>query len=203
MKSIQKQIKTEIVINKSHFINYTLPIKDVIEANQVLDTLKEQYKDANHHCYAYILGHNQNIQKYSDDGEPSKTAGIPLLDVLQKNNLTNVITVTIRYFGGIKLGAGGLVRAYSKSCANSILEAKFTHLTELSLLELIIPFDQIGHVEKFIREDYDLKTTNYDTHVHYQIELETNQVEACKQFFLEQTNGNIEFITLKEYNTYR
>lgn len=117
---INETIKKEITINKSLFISTIMRVNSIDEVNSYLSDIKKQYYDATHNCYAYILGENQDIQKCSDDGEPSKTAGYPMLEVLKKQNLTNVLVVVTRYFGGILLGAGGLVRAYSKSVSNAL-----------------------------------------------------------------------------------
>ena len=127
MKSILQTVTSEIVINKSEFLNFLIPVSSIEEVNERLRFLRKEHPNANHHCFAYIIGKNQEIQKYSDDGEPSKTAGMPMIEVLKKHDLTNVLTVSIRYFGGIKLGAGGLVRAYTKSVSEAIKEATFSN----------------------------------------------------------------------------
>ena len=114
MVEINEIITNEIVINKSRFITTLFPVKNIDDVNYFLSLTKKKYYDATHNCYAYIIGENANIQKCSDDGEPQKTAGFPMLDVLKKNNMTNILAITTRYFGGILLGAGGLVRAYSE-----------------------------------------------------------------------------------------
>ena len=129
MKSIKEEIISRELINKSKFINYIIPVSSLEETKSKLNELRKLYSDASHHCFAYILGNNQEVQKYNDDGEPSKTAGMPILEVLKKHDLTNVLSVTIRYYGGVKLGAGGLTRAYTKSCAESVSKAIFTSLT--------------------------------------------------------------------------
>ena len=161
MKSIKKTIVTENLINKSRFINYLIPVDTIEQVNNKLDELKKEYPDANHHCFCYILGEHQEIQKYSDDGEPNKTAGLPMIEVLKKHDLTNVLNVSIRYFGGIKLGAGGLVRAYTKSVSNGVVNCQFTTRQILYQIQATIPFDSIGQVEKFIREQFpNINTTN-------------------------------------------
>ena len=119
----------ELEIKKSKFITKLYPVKTVEDGNKILEQLREQYKVATHVCYAYIIG---NALKYNDDKEPSGTAGIPMLNVLEKNNIKNVLAVTIRYFGGTELGTGGLFRAYSKG----VKEA-------LNNNELILPDDTI------------------------------------------------------------
>ena len=121
MKSIKKELEYKYLINKSEFISVIKYIDDVNDVDLFIDELKKRYKDATHYCYAYIIN---NYKKCSDDKEPQGTAGLPILNVLEKNELTNVVCVVIRYFGGIKLGAGGLTRSYSKSVSDNLIENK-------------------------------------------------------------------------------
>lgn len=107
----------EIIINKSRFVAYKLDLHSLEQVKPFLDTLRKEHKKANHVCYAYVYSLNQVSEKCSDDGEPTGTAGYPILNVIKKKNLTNVLVAVVRYFGGIKLGAGGLTRAYTKACA--------------------------------------------------------------------------------------
>lgn len=202
MKSIKKELVIEQEINKSKFINYLIPVQSVDEVKIKLSELKELYSDANHHCYAYVIGENQEIQKYSDDGEPSKTAGMPMIEVLKKNDLTNVLNVSIRYFGGIKLGAGGLVRAYTKGCANSILQATFTELKKFNKVKLSITFDLIGQVEKYIRDYYILDETIYDTKVHYYITIADEEYDSFVFSITEKTSGMGDIEIIKTYKQY-
>lgn len=125
MKKIKDSLENTIIINKSEFITHIYRVDNIDEINLILDNTRKKYYDATHNCYAYILGDNQDIQKQSDDGEPSKTAGFPMLDVLKKNELTNILAITTRYFGGILLGAGGLVRAYSSSVSEALKNAVY------------------------------------------------------------------------------
>lgn len=117
MYIIDKNAENEIIIKKSRFITKLYYIEDVNKVNDIINELKKEYKKCTHICYSYIIGLNA---KAVDDGEPSGTAGKPILNVLQKKDMTNVLCVVIRYFGGIKLGAGGLVRAYTKSASEVI-----------------------------------------------------------------------------------
>lgn len=124
MYIIDKNAENEIIIKKSRFITKLYYIEDVNKVNDIINELKKEYKKCTHICYSYIIGPNA---KAVDDGEPSGTAGKPILNVLQKKDMTNVLCVVIRYFGGIKLGAGGLVRAYTKSASEAI---KLVNLTQ-------------------------------------------------------------------------
>ena len=196
MKSIKTKVVEELIINKSTFINFLIPVQDIEEVNIELQNLKEKYSDANHHCFAYILGTNQEIQKYSDDGEPSKTAGLPMIEVLKKHDLTNVLNVSVRYFGGIKLGAGGLVRAYTKGCATSVSKATFTSLQLFHDFLVSVPFDMIGHVEKYIRDNYNLIETFYTDKVLYLVNISDTRTKVFTDTIQEKTNG-IALIELK------
>ena len=120
MLKINEEYENTIIINKSEFITHLYRVNSVDEVNEILTKVRKKYYDATHNCYAYIIGDNAEIQKSSDDGEPQKTAGMPMLDVLKKNSLTNILAITTRYFGGILLGAGGLVRAYSSSVSECL-----------------------------------------------------------------------------------
>lgn len=139
MRKIKDQLDNTIIIDKSKFITTIYPVNTIEEINNILQATNKKYYDATHNCYAYIID-NGNIQKCSDDGEPSKTAGYPMLDVLKKNNLTNVLAITTRYFGGIKLGAGGLIRAYSSSVSEALKEAVFLVSKQLAIYEVKLPY---------------------------------------------------------------
>lgn len=117
MKTIKYNITHEYIIQKSKFISMLYQVNNEEEAINILNRLKLEYKDATHICYAYIIN---NIKRFQDDGEPSGTAGMPILNVIEQQNLNMVLAVVIRYFGGIKLGAGGLVRAYTTSVVEAL-----------------------------------------------------------------------------------
>ncbi|MGL4623525.1 MAG: YigZ family protein, partial [Culicoidibacterales bacterium] len=144
----------EIQIEKSRFICYFAPVNTAEEAQAFIETIKKRNWDATHNCSAYLLGENQQVQKANDDGEPSGTAGIPMLEVLKKRNLTNIVVVVTRYFGGIKLGAGGLVRAYTQSVV-SALDTVATLVEKLPLLRIqfMLPFELAFKVENTLRHD--------------------------------------------------
>ena len=146
MKYIDKSYNNEIVIQKSRFITSIYNVSSIEEVNAILSDTRKKYYDATHNCYAYILGDDMQIQKCSDDGEPSKTAGFPILDVLKKNNTTNILCIVTRYFGGILLGTGGLVRAYSDSCAECLRKASFLEKKELNTLIVKIDYSSYNQL---------------------------------------------------------
>ena len=202
MKSIREVTSSELVINKSEFINYITPVSNIEEVSDFLILLRKKFPDANHHCFAYVIGKNQEIQKYSDDGEPSKTAGMPMIEVLKKHDLTNVLAVTIRYFGGIKLGSGGLVRAYTKSVSETIKTADFTNLVQFTKLKVIIPFDQIGNVENHVRENTTLLNTEYSEGVTYEIEIRSSDVDNLKNYLTDTTKGVASYNRIEDFERY-
>ncbi|OWR28205.1 YigZ family protein [Saccharibacillus sp. O23] len=119
-KTVRREGQKEIVIRKSRFIGHIRPVETEEEANAFIDEIKKKHRDATHNCSAYLLGERDEIQKQSDDGEPSGTAGKPILEVLKNRELKNVAVVVTRYFGGIMLGAGGLIRAYADGAVAAI-----------------------------------------------------------------------------------
>ena len=144
---IENNVKNEIIINKSRFITYLYKVKNKDEIANYLNELKKEYKDATHICYAYIL---DNIIKYNDDNEPSGTSGLPILEVLKKNNLNYIVCFVIRYFGGIKLGSGGLIRAYSNSCSSCLKKTNIINLKRLYKIKLTISYQDNKILEKII-----------------------------------------------------
>ena len=130
-KTIKKSAQDEFIVNKSRFIGYASPCQTEEEALAFLKLIRDRHRDATHNCYAYVIGENAGIMRYSDDGEPGGTAGLPMMEVLKKRGVVNCCVVVTRYFGGILLGAGGLVRAYSQGCAVA-LDAAQVSVMELS-----------------------------------------------------------------------
>lgn len=143
MYRIQEEIENKIIIQKSEFITHLYRVANTDEVDIILSDLRKKYYDATHNCYAYIIGDNQDIQKSSDDGEPAKTAGFPMLDVLKKRQMTNILAVVTRYFGGILLGAGGLVRAYSSSVSEAL--DKCILYTPVDVVEFMITTSYAGY----------------------------------------------------------
>ncbi len=164
MKSIKFNITNKIEINKSIFITELIKIKDVNNVKTVMEEIKNKYKDATHYCYAYIIDDNK---KSSDDGEPGGTAGVPIMDILNKKELNYILCIVIRYFGGIKLGAGGLVRAYRKSVTDCLEKEEFNEL--INGYELIIEttYDKQKEIEYILKDKYQKE---YKENVIYRIE---------------------------------
>ena len=175
MKSIKEEVINEIIINKSKFITVLTNINDINKIKEKLEDIKKTYKDATHYCYAYIIN---NHEKCSDNGEPNGTAGMPILNVLKQNNLTNILCVVIRYFGGIKLGAGGLIRAYSTSASEALNKASITNLVNGYNITIEFPYDNLKQID-YLLKNIDIKKT-YQTNITYTFNIEKekfNQIE--------------------------
>ena len=149
MKIVSGEVINEIIIEKSRFITYLKQINSIDEANDYLALIKKKHYDATHHCFALIL---DDTVRSNDNGEPSGTAGVPILDVLKKNDINNTICIVVRYFGGIKLGAGGLVRAYSSSASEAIKKASFLSKKTFKRYELIIDYSTYNQIIYLIKD---------------------------------------------------
>lgn len=202
MKSIRRRISTHETIDKSLFINYLIPVRSVDQAMDAYQDIKQEHADATHHCFAYVIGRNKDHQKYADDGEPNRTAGFPMLDVLMKHDVTDILAVTVRYYGGIKLGAGGLVRAYSGSVANSMKQAKFAFLQTFYIFRVEIGFNDIGQVEHFLHKDYDLVHTEYHQNVIYYVEIHESKKKSFQAFINDQTSGRATIEVIRSIERY-
>ena len=152
--------KNELVINKSHFITLYYRVDNLIDVNEKLKKVKLEYKDATHYCYAYIVDNNI---KASDDGEPSGTAGLPILNILKKENLDHVLCIVIRYFGGIKLGAGGLVRAYSNAAKNGL---KIKDLQKGFLIRISFDYSKIKEIDYLLNESIIVNKDFFETPIY-------------------------------------
>ena len=172
MKTLKNNISNEIIIKNSKFICYLIKI-DSSNINSLLDEIKNIHPKATHYCYGYIY---DEVKKSSDDGEPGGTAGLPILNVLEKENLNHVLAVVVRYFGGIKLGAGGLVRAYSKSVLEAIGEAEIVDIEEYDVYEVIFEYADIKLVDSEVRNN-NLKSIykDYSNKVTYHIISKDNK----------------------------
>lgn len=168
LKSISKNISNEIIINKSKFITKLIKVENEEEIQNKLEMIKKQYKDATHYCYAYIIG---NIKRFNDDGEPGGTAGMPILNVLENKELNNILCVVIRYFGGIKLGAGGLVRAYTNSVTEALNLNEIIEITEGFKINIEFAYDKVKTIDNLLK-DYNITYKEYDNNIFYEFEIQ-------------------------------
>lgn len=160
-----KNVENMIVINKSKFITNLICVDNKEEVLNALSDIKNKYKDATHHCYAYII---DNTKRFSDDNEPNGTAGMPILECLEKNNLNHVLCVVTRYFGGTKLGAGNLLRAYSNSVSIALNKTDKVRLINGYKIKLEFDYNNIRDIEKLIK-DYEVIDKIFDKTIIYYV----------------------------------
>lgn len=192
--TLKEEASDEFIVEKSRFIGQAKPVKSVEEAELFINKAKKKYWDARHNAWAYIIGENQGVMRFSDDGEVPGTAGIPTLEVMKKMGLTDCVCVVTRYFGGIKLGSGGLIRAYTQGAKIGLLASK--------------PVKMVPHVECMVDIDYSFVTkfqrdipakgwvvldSSYSDKVSLKIRLLPDEVNELKNFVNETTSatGNL------------
>ena len=165
MKRIQKESIYEFEINKSQFICFLNRVTTEEEVRDYLKQIRKLHPKASHHCYAYII--SDSLQRSNDDGEPSGTAGIPMLEVLKKNEMELIIAVVVRYFGGILLGAGGLVRAYSKAVSEALQHTTLFQVQNSNRYQYSFPYEFTNKVEFLLKNEL-IENKQYDELVTYQ-----------------------------------
>lgn len=187
-----KNNESTIIINKSKFITNIFSVDNLDEINCYLEKIKNKYKDATHHCYAYIL---DNTKRFNDDNEPSGTAGMPILDCLEKNNLNHVLCIVTRYFGGIKLGAGGLVRAYSNSVSSVLNNTEKQELIDGYQCLIRFSYNKTDEINKLL-ESYEIISKNFNNDVEYIVNIDKNllntlenicEIEIKKEIIIKRT----------------
>ena len=173
MKTIDKFYQNQIDIKKSQFICRLYPVQTEKEAKEIIAKISEEFKDATHNCSAYYVSDGEG---YDDDGEPGGTAGRPMLNVLKKNELQNSVAIVTRYFGGIKLGAGGLVRAYSKSVLETLAIAEIVEMEKYELFSFTFDYQHIKLVDSDLRaQKIDIIDKIYDANVTYIVATENKE----------------------------
>jgi uncharacterized YigZ family protein len=172
MRRINDTYKTEIIINKSRFIATLCPVQNNEDMKATLEALRQAYPGANHHCHASMIGPGGEQQIASDDGEPSRTAGVPILDVIRHHDVTDVLLVVTRYFGGIKLGAGGLVRAYTKAAATVLHDARFVRPVTLEVHKIVFAYDMIDTIEHLMKDKATILDREFGEHVTFDISID-------------------------------
>lgn len=178
MYIIRNNIDDEQIIKNSRFITRLVKITKKDEVEDILNNVKKEYPKATHYCYAYIVN---DYKKASDDGEPGGTAGMPILNVLEKEDMTSVIAIVVRYFGGIKLGAGGLVRAYSSSVRDTLKKADKILLIEGVQIKITIPYDRQNELN-YILKDSEIVDKTFEDKVTYIINCSKEMSEKLHQY---------------------
>lgn len=185
--------EAEFIINKSRFIGYANHIKTEEEALDFIEEISTKHRDATHNVYAYVVGENSNIQRFSDDGEPSGTAGIPALEVIKKEDLRNIVVVVTRYFGGIHLGAGGLIRAYTKGAKIGLDAAKIVDMVVHQELGIKVDYNLYGKIENFLlANEYIVDEVTFDTSVNISIFVDREELDRFIKTITDLSSGNIE-----------
>lgn len=192
--TVPEQASDEIVIQKSRFIGYACPCSSEEEAIQFIRTIREMHREARHHCFAYIIGMNSGIIRYSDDGEPNGTAGLPILNVLKNEKIVNCCVVVVRYFGGVLLGTGGLSRAYSQGCKIALDAAGLVQMELSSETRCLVSYS-LWNTVQFVLQKMDVKVHDviYHDKVEFLLDTRTKDFENTVRILTDKTDGKISF----------
>lgn len=202
MNILYKNTTNEIEIKKSKFITNLIYVENEVDANNELNKIKKYHYDARHNCFSYIIGKNMNFKKQSDDGEPKGTAGIPMLNVLENNLITNCLAVVTRYFGGILLGSGGLLRAYVDSITEALKVSVLSKVYDGISFIINTDYQHYNLIEKLI-ENFDnihLINSSFYESIKLEYVIEKSDYEAFKNSIINASNGKIDLIINNEIN---
>ena len=188
--TVGRPSESEIVIQKSRFIGHAARVETEAEALEFINSIKSIHRSATHNCSAYVIGEHDSIQKANDDGEPSGTAGLPILEVLKKQGLKDTAVVITRYFGGIKLGGGGLIRAYGKAASEAVAAAGIVERRLHRLMKVSIDYGWLGKLENEVRQSlYPLYEIQYAENVDILVHVPVEETETFTVWINELTNG--------------
>ena len=191
-RTIKEDGQVQEEIKQSRFICHTKRVYGEEEARDFITAIKKEHYKATHNCSAFIIGERSEIKRTSDDGEPSGTAGVPMLGVLENHNLTNVCVVVTRYFGGIKLGAGGLIRAYAGSVALAVKEIGIVEIKEQAGIQIQMTYAQYQEYGNFLKEHNLVELeTNFTNQVETMIFVDKENKEHIKSELIEFYNGKV------------
>ncbi|MDX6151694.1 YigZ family protein [Marinococcus sp. PL1-022] len=189
-RTIKQSGHHEFTINKSRFITHITRAADEVTAHSFIEQIKKEHWNAAHNCSAYLIGEQDHIQKANDDGEPNGTAGVPMLEVLKKRELKDTAVVVTRYFGGIKLGAGGLIRAYGSSVSEALNHIGIVRRTLMQELVVSADYSLLGKLEYEARKSaYILDTIDYEEQVKLHLYTPVEEVEACQEWLVNISSG--------------
>jgi uncharacterized YigZ family protein len=191
----------EIIIQKSRFIGHVARVETEEEAQQFIQEIKKKHNAATHNCSAYMIGEHDQIQKANDDGEPSGTAGVPMLEVLKKKNLKDTVVVVTRYFGGIKLGAGGLIRAYGNATTEALQGSGIVKRQLMQGISITVEYTLLGKLENVLRQsDYILETINYLEKVEFIVYVKIGEEDSFQDWIVDLTSDQATLLqTDKKY----
>lgn len=198
-KSIKKSSTYELIEKKSRFIADSGIVSNENEAREFINKTKNSYREASHHTYAYVIGNKVPAARYSDDGEPHGTAGLPILDVIKGKGLTDTIVVVTRYFGGTKLGTGGLVRAYSKSASECIAVSGIIRHIPSVIMDISIDYHNLGKVKNYLEKTrLDIIDEQYTDHVIIRTLVPKDEADSLKIKIRDLTNAAAEILIAGE-----
>lgn len=192
--TVENKVETLYKEKGSKFFSFVFPVKDLTEVKSILDELKKKYYDATHHCYAYILGFEKETFRMNDDGEPSSTAGKPIYGQLQSKNLTNVLLVVIRYFGGTKLGVSGLIKAYKTAAAECLSAAMIVEKKVRLSYKVMFPYEKMNAVMSLLKEIKAEQTKHiFETECSMEVLVESSQQNKFEDAIskIEKTNFSL------------
>ncbi len=188
-KTVEFENSDEFIEKKSKFIGYVNPVKTQEEATEFINKIKSKHWDATHNVYAYVLQEN-NIQRYSDDGEPSGTAGVPVLDVILKSNLVDVCVVVTRYFGGTLLGAGGLVRAYSHGSKIAVEAGNIITMAPCSILKVCVDYSFYDRLNILLNDfSANVEDTQFSDNVSVTFSIKQEKTADLQNKLTDLSNG--------------
>ncbi|HLR03587.1 MAG TPA: YigZ family protein [Virgibacillus sp.] len=194
--TVKKEGSDELIIQKSRFIGYVRRVETEEAAQAFIREIKDKHNDATHNCSAYTIGEHDHIQKASDDGEPSRTAGIPMLEVLLKKNLKDTVVVVTRYFGGIKLGAGGLIRAYSQATSLALQTTGIVKRTLMQGMSVTVQYPLLGKIKNMLdTSDYILDTIRYLENVEFSVYVPKGEENTFREWMTNATRDQAEITT--------
>lgn len=188
-RTVKAPGERELIIQKSRFIGRCFPVESEAEALAVLSDIRKKHWDAAHNCYAYRIGERGDCARYSDDGEPGGTAGQPMMEALKSRDLTNVLAVVTRYFGGILLGAGGLARAYFKAASEAAGAAGEAEVLPALRYALRVEYGRYGAMEAFVREAAEVEDIRFGEDVRVLVLVEADRAEAFCKEIIERSGG--------------
>ena len=193
--TVKKQGYAEIIEKRSKFIANVYHVSSQAEANDIINKTKKQYYDAKHNVYAYIIEGSSTYSKYTDDGEPQGTAGLPIIEMLQRQGLKNVLVIVTRYFGGILLGTGGLVRAYTEAAKQGLKDAEIIELKETTKIKFEVVYELNDKILFYLKkEEYEDKEIFYGEKVRIIINIPKEEEKMFIEKLIEITEGKIDFI---------
>ncbi|GAB3056861.1 YigZ family protein [Virgibacillus ainsalahensis] len=196
--TVKKEGEDEKTIQKSRFIGYIRRVETEEEAQAFIQEIKKKHHDATHNCSAYMIGEHDQVQKANDDGEPSGTAGVPMLEVLKKQGLKDTAVVVTRYFGGIKLGAGGLIRAYGSTTSQAIQTTGIVKRQLMQGFSVTIDYTLLGKLENEIRNSHHiLDNINYLDKVEIIVFVKSGEEEGFKEWMIDLTSGQAQITETK------